>query len=112
METRVLFRFGPKPNTAFLPPNDAPDNFIVIGQLVPAIFTFESLDRWKEGWMDTWPPARVPSYKLTESLRLRLAMNIRNYVTRGDILLTAAVRTSKYLKQKKKKPSGLLQERQ
>ena len=44
-------------------------NLIMIGPLVSEIFMSESVNRRT----DRWTPARVPSYKLTESLGLRWA---------------------------------------
>ena len=44
----------------------------MISQLVSKIFMSESVN----GWTDAWPPAGVPSYKLTESLQLRMAKNV------------------------------------
>ena len=45
----------------------------MIGQLVSEIFMSESVNARMDGRTHARTPARVPSYKLTESLRLRWA---------------------------------------
>ena len=75
MEPRTLKtcctpKIHPKPNAV----NPSPQwcfrwNLIMIGPLFLEIFMSESVN----GRMDGWTPARVPSDKLTESLRLRWA---------------------------------------
>ena len=63
METRVLIRSGPKPNGVNPPPQWCFWwNLITISQLISEIFMFESVDGRT--------PTRLPSYKLTLSLRL------------------------------------------
>ena len=78
METRVLIRSDPKPNAVNPPPNDALDEI----WLWSASWSqrYSCLKVWTHEWMDARThartPARVPSYKLTESLRLRWAKKL------------------------------------
>ena len=66
METRVLIRSSPKPNAINPPPQWCSRwNLIMISLLVLEIFMFESVDAPMT--------ARVPYYKLPQSLRLRWA---------------------------------------